>query len=44
MGHRAHQQIGAAKIMPDAALKGLEIGAESHSTALKKRSARQVQK
>ena len=44
VGQRAHQQFGPREVMPKPAHEGPDIGRRRHSTALKKRSARQVQK
>ena len=44
MGHRAQQKFGPGKAVTDTLGKGMEIGGELHSIALKKRSVRQVQK
>ncbi len=44
MGDRTQQQLRIAELMPEAARKGPEVSRQLHSTALKKRSARHVQK
>src|SRR5690606_8864374 len=44
MGQRAQQQFGPGEHIPQPAHEGLDIARQLHSIALKKRSARQVQK
>src|SRR5690606_6105763 len=44
MRDRAQKKFGPAELMPDAGREGLEVRRQSHSTAVKKRSDRQVQK